>query len=196
MSNVLQDLMSQFGDKELDAVSQKVGIDKSQAANALQGIMPTLLSAMASNAQEKEGASSFLGALDRDHDGSILDDVAGFVTNTGNSGVGAGILKHVLGGNRSAVESKISQQSGLNSGAIGQLFEIAAPMVMGYLGKQKKQNSGFSADGIGGLLSGLAGQADKDSSFDLGDVIGMFAGGSKGGGVGNIAGKILGGLFK
>ncbi len=196
MSNVLQDLLGQFGDKELDAVSQQVGIEKSQAANALQGIMPTLLGALANNTQDQEGANSFLGALDRDHDGSILDDVAGFVTNSSNSGVGAGILKHALGGNRSAVESKISQQSGISSGAVGKLFEIAAPLVMGYLGRQKKQDSGFSSDGIGGILSGLAGQANKDSSFDLGDVIGMFAGGSKSSGVGNIAGKILGGLFK
>ncbi len=197
MNNVLKELMSQFGDKELEAVSNKIGVEKSQAANALQGVLPTLLGAMAGNAQNESGASGLLGALDRDHDGSVLDDIAGFVTNS-DSGPGAGILKHVLGGNRSNVENKISQQSGLSSGAVGKLFEIAAPLVMGYLGKQKRsQSSGFDAGGIGGLLAGLANQANDDSSFDLTDVIGMFAGGNKGsqGGLGNVAGKILGGLF-
>ncbi len=195
MNNVLKDLMSQFGDKELEAVSNKIGADKSQAANALQGVLPTLLGAMAGNAQNESGASGLLGALDRDHDGSILDDVAGFVTNADN-GPGAGILKHVLGGNRSNVENKISQQSGLSSGAVGKLFEIAAPLVMGYLGKQKRNQSGFDAGGIGGLLSGLANQANNDSSFDLTDVIGMFGNsGNQKGGLGNVAGKLLGGLF-
>ena len=109
MNNVLQELMSQFGDKELEAVSQKTAIDKSQASSALEGIMPTLLGAMASNTQTEGGAYSFLSALDRDHDGSVLDDVAGFVTKS-DSGPGAGILGHVLGGNRSAVEEQISRK--------------------------------------------------------------------------------------
>lgn len=194
MNNVLKDLMSQFGDTELEAVGNKIGVDKSQAANALQGVLPTLLGAMAGNAQNESGANGFLSALDRDHDGSILDDVAGFVTNSDN-GPGTGILKHVLGGNRTNVENKISQQSGISSASVGKLFEIAAPLVMGYLGKQKKTQSGFDAGGIGGLLSGLASQANNDSSFDLTDVIGMVGGSGQKGGLGSIAGKFLGGLF-
>ena len=191
----MQELMSQFGDQELEAMGNKAGIDKSQAANALQGIMPTLLGAMAGNTQTEDGANSFLSALDRDHDGSILDDVAGFITKS-DDGPGAGILGHLLGGNRNAVENKISQQSGISSGAVGKLLEIAAPMVMGYLGRQKKSKSGFDAGAVGGLLSGLAGSADKDSSFDLTDVFGMIGGSSnQKGGLGDITGKILGKLF-
>ncbi len=196
MSNILQELMSQFGDQELEAMGNKAGIDKSQTANALQGIMPTLLGAMASNTQTESGANSFLSALDRDHDGSILDDVAGFITKS-DDGPGAGILGHLLGGNRGEVENKIGQQSGISAGAVGKLLEIAAPMVMGYLGKQKQSSSGFDAGAIGGLLSGLAGSADKDSSFDLTDVFGMLGGNTnQKGGLGNITGKILGNFFK
>lgn len=195
MSNILQELMSQFGDQELEAASNKAQIDKSQAANALQGIMPTLLGAMANNTQTEGGANSFLSALDRDHDGSILDDVAGFVTNS-DSGPGAGILGHLLGSNRNAVEGKISQQSGISTAAVGRLMEMAAPLVMGYLAKQKKSQGGFDTGGIGSMLTGLAGSANKDSSFDLTDVIGMVtSGGEQKNDMGGIAGKILGKLF-
>ena len=195
MNNILQELMSQFGDQELEAVSKKVEIDKSQAENALQGIMPTLLGAMASNTQTEGGAYSFLNALDRDHDGSILDDVAGFVTRS-DDGPGAGILGHLLGDNRKAVENKIGQQSGISSTAVGKLLEIAAPLVMGYLGRQKQSQSGFDTGGIGNLLKGLAGTANNESSFDLKDLIGMVAGGSdKKNDLDDITGKILGKLF-
>ncbi len=192
-SNILQSLMSHLGDNELDMISKQVGIDKSQAANALQGIMPTLLGAMANNTANSGGASALMGALDKDHDGSILDNVAGFLQGP-DTGMGSGILKHLLGSNQSAVESNIGKQSGLSSGAVSQLFKIAAPLVMGYLGKQK-QSQGISAGGIGSLLQGLAGQADTSSSFDMGDIFGMLAGGSSKGGMGGIAGKLLGGLL-
>lgn len=83
-------------------------------------------------------ASGLLGALDRDHDGSILDDVAGFIGNNDNS-AGDGILKHVLGDNRNTVENGLSAKTGLNSSQIGQLLKMAAPLIMGYLGKQKNK---------------------------------------------------------
>ena len=195
MNNILQELMSQFGDNELEAVSNKVQIEKSQASKALEGIMPTLLGAMANNTQTEGGAFSFLSALDRDHDGSILDDVAGFVTKS-DAGPGAGILGHLLGNNRNAVEDKLSQQSGLNAASVGKLMEIAAPLVMGYLGRQKRSQGGFEKGGIGGLLTGLAGSANRDSSFDLTDVIGMVTGGQdQKNDLGDVAGKILGKLF-
>ena len=193
MNNILQELMSQFGDQELEAISKKAQIDKSQASSALEGIIPTLLGVMANNTQTEGGAYSFLSALDRDHDGSVLDDVAGFVTSS-DSGPGAGILNHLLGNNRNAVEDKISQQSGIGSAAIGKLMEIAAPLVMGYLGKQKKSQSGFDTGGIGSLLTGLAGKANQDSSFDLTDVI-VTSGGDQKNDLGGVAGKILGKLF-
>ena len=75
-------------------------------------------------------------------------------------------------------------------------MEIAAPLVMGYLGRQKKSQSGFDTGGVGGLLTGLAGSANKDSSFDLSDVIGMVTGGdNQKNDLGDVAGKILGKLF-
>lgn len=195
MNNILQELMSQFGDSELEAVSNKVQIDKSQASKALEGIMPTLLGAMANNTKTEGGAFSFLSALDRDHDGSILDDVAGFVTKS-DAGPGAGILGHLLGNNRNAVEDKLSQQSGLSAGSVSKLMEIAAPLIMGYLGRQKRSQGGFDNGGIGGLLTGLAGSANRDSSFDLTDVIGMVTGGQdQKNDLGDVAGKILGKLF-
>jgi hypothetical protein len=77
---------------------------------------------------------------------------------------------------------------------------MAAPLIMGYLGKQKKQQgSGFDLGSIAGLLGGMSNTADKGTGLDLGDilqVVGGLSGGNStqksGGGIGGILGKLFG----
>ncbi len=197
--DITQILLSQLGDGGVEAMANKIGANKKQTASALEGIVPTLLGAMSSNTKSENGASGLLGALDRDHDGSILDDVAGFIGNS-DDGPGEGILKHVLGNNRDTVENGLSAKTGLNSSQIGQLLKMAAPLIMGYLGKQKKQQgSGFDLGSIAGLLGGMANTSDKNTGLDLGDILNVVGGLSgntgaaqKGGGIGGLLGKLFG----
>ncbi len=198
MSDILKQLLGQMGPNAIQAISNQIGADEGQTTNALSGILPTLIGAMANNSKTQEGANDLLGALDRDHDGSILDDVAGFVSNY-NDGPGAGILKHVLGDNQTTVENNLSSKTGLNGGQISNLLKIAAPLVLGYLGKQKRQSSsqGFDIGSIADLLGGMTNQADKATGIDLGDVLNMvggLTGGSSGrsGGIGGLIGKLFG----
>ncbi len=192
--------MSQLGDNGLEAMANKIGADKNQTAKALEGAVPTLLGAMSNNTSSESGASGLLGALDRDHDGSILDDVMGFIGG-GDDSKGAGILSHVLGSKQPAVESGLSQKTGLNSSQIGNLLKMVAPLIMGYLGKQKKeQGSGFDLGGIAGMLGGMAQTSDKNTGLDLGDILNVVGGLSgnnsgnsqSGGGIGGMLGKLFG----
>ncbi len=193
-------LMSQLGDTGLDSMAAKIGADKTQTASALEGILPTLLGAMSSNTKNPEAASGLLGALDRDHDGSILDDIGGFIGNSDN-GPGAGILKHVLGEKQQKVEVGLSEKTGLSGGQVGNLLKIAAPLLMGYLGRQKREKSsaGFDLGSLTGLLGGMAGEADKGTGLDLSDIlqtVGGLGGGDSDsqtkGGIGGLLGKLFG----
>lgn len=192
-------LMSQLGEGGIESLANKIGADKEKTTSAIEGVVPTLLGAMSSNAKSDSGASGFLAALDRDHDGSILDDISGFIGNTDGS-AGQGILNHVLGGNQSNVESGLSSKTGLNSNQISSLLQTIAPLVMGYLGKQKRQsNSGFDTSSIGGLLGSLTSTSDNSTGLDLGDilnVVGGLTGGnssnSNSGGIGGMLGKLFG----
>ncbi|MGB0849909.1 MAG: DUF937 domain-containing protein [Bacteroidia bacterium] len=196
MSDILNQLLGQLGPQGIQAISKQIGASESQTTDALGGVLPTLLGAMANNTKTPEGASGLLGALDSDHDGSILDDVAGFVGNF-NDGPGQGILKHVLGGNQPAVEQGLSAKTGLNSSQISNVLKIAAPIVLGYLGKQKKQSSaGFDIGGIAQLLGGMTQQADQSTGLDLGDILNVVGGlsGNKSSGATSALG-LLGKLF-
>ncbi|MCB9260987.1 MAG: DUF937 domain-containing protein [Flavobacteriales bacterium] len=194
--------MSKLGQGGLDAMAEKIGATPQQTSTALEGIVPTLLGAMSNNAKSEGGASGLLGALDRDHDGSILDDITGFIGNS-DSGPGAGILKHVLGNNQTSVENGLSAKTGLSSGQIGNLLKIAAPLLMGYLGRQKRQagSGGFDISSVAGLLGGLASTSDKSTGLDLSDILNMVGGLTGGGSTnqssgGGLLGGLLGKLFK
>ncbi|MDB4107663.1 DUF937 domain-containing protein [Bacteroidia bacterium] len=199
MKDILNQLIGQLGPQGIQAISNQIGASESQTADALGGIIPTLLGAMANNSKTPEGAQGLLGALDSDHDGSVLDDVIGFVGNF-NSGPGQGILKHVLGGNQPNIEQGLSAKTGLDTSQIANILKIAAPLVLGYLGKQKRQsNSGFDINSIADLLGGMTQEADKSTGLDIGDilsVVGGLTGGSKqGGGAAGTLG-LLGKLFR
>jgi hypothetical protein len=121
---------------------------------------------------------------------------------------GAGILGHILGTKQPQVENALSSKSGLDAGTISQILKIAAPILLGYLGKQTRQQKVSSPDGLNGLLGGLMGggksaskqqslietflDSDGDGSV-IDDLAGMVlnSGGQKKGGLGGM----LGGLF-
>ena len=105
---------------------------------------------MERNASSPEGAAGLLNALNNKHEGSILDNLSGLFNGGVDDSVkqdGAGILGHILGGKQSGVQQVIGQISGLDADTVGNILKIAAPLVMGYLGKQKNnQNIANSGD--------------------------------------------------
>lgn len=162
----LQDLLGQDqGDQAVQEISQNVGAEPSIVNTAIQAALPMLLNGLANNAATPEGAESLNNTLEQNHDGSVLDNLGGLAgmifgggqqapaSPTANAG---GILGHILGSNQGQVAQQVSNQSGLGMGQVAQILMFLAPIVMGYLGRQKQQQ-GIGADGIGGLLGGLLG---------------------------------------
>lgn len=156
MSNLLEELTKQFGGQMAATLGQKAGVNGAQAGSILESAMPILVNALARNASSNDGAQSLQNALNKDHDGSILDNLSGFLGNS-QSGPGAGILKHILGGKRGAIEGMIGKKSGVSSNAVGSILEMAAPILMGMLGKQQR-SQGLSVEGLSGLLKNGASQ--------------------------------------
>lgn len=163
----LQDLLgAQQGNDAVASISNTVGADSSMVSTAIQMALPALINGLANNASTPDGAESLNTALEEDHDGSMLDNIGGLAgmilggqqaaappPPAANAG---GILGHILGANQGAVAQDVSNKSGLNIGQVAQILMILAPIVMGYLGREKRQQN-VGADGLGGLLGGLLG---------------------------------------
>ena len=189
-TNLIQGAM---GQQIVGSAAKQLGINESQAQTAVAAAVPFLLSALNKNAQGG-GAEGISNALNQ-HDGSILDNLSGFLGQGGNQQDGLGILGHVLGNKQQNVESAISKESGLNMGQVTQILVLVAPIVMGYLGKQK-QTEGLDSNGIAGLLGGLVGGSnttsnqgginlggfeklldqDGDGQLGIGDAMGLLGG--------------------
>lgn len=210
MSGLLDLLNSPMGKQLISGVAGQTGQPESKTADALSMAMPLLLGAMKKNVATPQGAQGLMGALNSKHDGSILNDLGSFFGGGVDQSVindGAGILGHVFGGKQPQVENALSQKTGLDANAISEILKIAAPLVLGYLGKQKAQTNVSDSSGLNTLLGGLLGgqpkqnqslimtllDADGDGSV-LDDIAGMVMGGNqkKRGGLGGL----LGGLFR
>lgn len=164
MDALTQQLMQLLSGGGVSQISQKIGADERTTESALSTAMSLLVSALARNASEPRGAAALHQALAEDHDGSILENLPGFLENP-DTDEGAAILKHVLGPQRPAVEQQLAQGIGLQGDQVGQLLEIAAPLLMGALGQQQHQ-TGLDVNGLTSFL-GAQQQQVQQSSPDL-----------------------------
>ena len=169
-------------------ISRQLGESEEMTIGAIQAALPMLLGGLANSASSQSGASSLLAALDRDHDGSVLDDLQGFLDDY-LSGRGAGILSHIFGAQEGAVERGVSNASGLDLRKVGPLLLMLAPIVMGALGRARREQGMDASDlprelgaaarrtgGNQGLLGALSSMFDMNpdgSAVD--DVAGMLS---------------------
>lgn len=211
MSGLLDLLNSPMGRQLVSGVANQTGQPESKTADVLSMAMPLLMGAMKKNASTPGGAQGLMDALSSKHDGGILDDLGGLFGGGVDQSVmndGAGILGHVFGSKQPQVENALSSKSGIDAGTVSQILKIAAPILLGYLGKQTRQQNVSSPDGLNGLLGGLMGgnrtaakqqslietflDSDGDGSV-IDDLAGMVlnSGSTKKSGLGGM----LGGLF-
>ena len=165
----------------------------------LTSCYPFKISYLRKKSQEDPNEAEALNnALDRDHDGSILDNPAQVEARQQEGG---SILDHIFGGQKATVENQLSQNTGISMDKIGPILAMLAPVIMGYIGKEKQSNGVTSGGGLGDLLGGILGgaqsQVQAEPSNPLNDILGSVLGGSQASNSGNplndILGSVLGG---
>ena len=187
--NLMDLIAGQLNNPEaLNKLGQTVGAQPDQVEQLAKIGLPTLMKALGQNASTPEGASALAKALER-HEEDDVDDLDGFLGKV-DTADGAKILQHILAGKTQTVQNQLASQTGLKSDQVSGLLTQLAPLLLGALGNQKRQQnldasglssmlSGLTAGGGGGDLMGMAAKildADKDGDImdDLGDLIGGF----------------------
>jgi hypothetical protein len=154
MNGILDLLASNLGGQNMGQLATAIGADTGKTQTAVAAALPALLEAMNRNTNNTQGAQSLANALERDHDGSLLDNLGGFLSGAmGGSKAtdGAGILGHILGGQTPTVEQGVAQASGLDKAQVGKLLMTLAPIVMAALAKRKRQ-ANLDPTGLSGVL--------------------------------------------
>jgi len=185
MSSLMDLLQSTIKDTSIGELSEQLGQDEQTTSNAIDSALPMLIGAL-KRSSALDGGAGLSKALEKKHDGSILDDVAGFVRKNDQSD-GRGILGHILGQNRDAAAMVLGAKSGIGESKAASLMATLAPVVLGALGKAKSQKKLGGGDlarllddesaslqqrspAVMGALSGLL-DADGDGDTDLADLL-------------------------
>jgi hypothetical protein len=193
----LEGIIGLLGSQNLEKLTSQIGGTEGQVKNGLEAALPAMLAALNKNTGTEKGAEALNNALEK-HDGSILNNLSGYLSNPDLKD-GTGILNHLFGNQTTNVANAISQSSGLDTNGSMKMLQMLAPVVLGALGQQKKENN-LDAGGLNALTSMLSGtlggnekasgimglvtnmlDANKDGNVvdDIMGMVGNFFGGKK-----------------
>jgi len=161
MNAITQIITQQLGGNAARTLAQRFGISETAANSAVEIGVPLILTALARNASQPQEAESLHQAVATDHDGSIFNNLMGYLQNPQNAN-GAGILGHVFGNQRPTIENNLAQATGMDQSSAGGLLETLAPLVMGSLG-QAQQENGLDASGLSDLLNNQQQEAQANA---------------------------------
>ena len=193
MNAITQMITQQIAGTVAVQMSQRLGISESTARTGINLAVPLILAALARNAAQPQGAQDLHQAVAEDHDGSILDNLRGYLGDP-QAANGAGILRHALGGQQPLVENNLAQATGLDPNSAGSLLEMVAPLVMGALGREQQQN-GLDAQGLSQYLGAQQQQVQAADPSLMGTLNSMLDS-NRDGSVSDDLSRIAGNFFK
>lgn len=129
-------LTGNTGNQVAEKAENKFGISRNQILALLAVAAPLIISYLRNKSQDTKEAEALNNALDKDHDGSILDDVSQAESREAEGG---SIINHIFGNDKQTVENQLSLTSGISIDKIGPILAMLAPVIMGYIGKENNR---------------------------------------------------------
>lgn len=155
------DILGLIKDKLTDSVIKKVsgflGEHPEKIGPALNSAVPIVLGGIIRNATNEEDTGKVMDVLkDGGHTGEILDDLPNLLGNFDKTQllitIGSNIYTHFAGNKGNAIVEKLSTLNGIRKTSASSLVGLAAPLVLGALGKVVSRE-GLGVSGLTKLLS-------------------------------------------
>jgi hypothetical protein len=153
MSTLLDLIKSQLTPENIQSMSGAIGANPEQTQSAISQVLPVLVGALSERANTNTGLSFLTMLLDKNKDGSVVDDILRMITggDSNASAQGEAAVNALLGSKAADVQNQVAQTSGTDVAAIAKLLPMLAPLVMGALAKaQASQN--LSPQGLQSFL--------------------------------------------
>jgi hypothetical protein len=193
MNAITQMITQQIAGVAARSISQRLGVSEATTQRAVQIAVPLIVAALARNASQPKGAQELHQAVATDHDGSIFDNLMGYLGNP-QAANGAGILGHVFGEQQAPIQNTLAQASGLDQNSAGNLLEMVAPLVLGAVGQTQQQNN-LDAGGLSQYLDAQQ-QQTAAAAPDLMGALNSMLDSNRDGSMTDDVGRILGNFFK
>ena len=149
---MLDSLMSLVTPQIAGSLASRLGESEGAVKNGLTASSASLLSALANRSGDTGFLSQILGLLNGPGASGLLGSLAGMASGGGASELGSKLLSMALGSQQSAATDLIARAAGVKGSSASGLLSMAAPLVLGFLGKRVSEGS-LSAGSLGKLLS-------------------------------------------
>jgi hypothetical protein len=133
--DIVADLMKQVGTGDnLSMISKSVGGDEKGVQSALGMGLPMIMGSLSNTAAKPGGADMITSMMGQLGGNNPMDNLGGFLGSPAAAG-GSGMVSSLLGSQLAPVQNAISQKTGLPPAIVGKVLSIAAPMLLGSVGK-------------------------------------------------------------
>ncbi len=155
--DIIKSLQEKIGPAEVDKIAVFLGESSDNIQNALELSFNTFLSGLINKSNDNEGIASVMNVIkDGGHSGDILDDLGGVFANGEKTKllvtIGSNINNHFFGNDLSKISAKISEVGNIKKTSASSIFSLAAPLVLGYIGK-KMRGERLDIGGLQNLIS-------------------------------------------
>lgn len=193
--NIMDLVKGAVSDQIMGQLGGLLGTDAKKTPGLFETAAGSILGGLMKKGSTSQGAQDIFGAVQNQDDGILdkLGDLLGGGDSTDEfQKQGGGILDLITGGGQqsSGMIEMVAKALGLDQGIVGKLLMMAAPIVMGVIGKHMKSKA-LDAVGLGDLLGSqgpnLAGvmPSSLTSGLGIGNLLGQA-----GDAVGNAAGAV------
>ena len=159
--NIIDMLKSQLGGQIAGQLGRQFGESEQATKSGIEALVPTILGGLLKQVASPGGADKLDSTLkDGGYDGGLLDNLSGMLSGGGTDSLtskGGGLISMLLGGKSAMIAPIIAKLTGMKASSITSLLAILAPLVMSFIGKQKK-TMGLDSNGLANLL-----MSQKDS---------------------------------
>jgi OmpA-OmpF porin, OOP family len=170
--NILDAVKGHFSSDLIGKAASFLGESEGGVSKAVGGILPTVLSGLASKAASSDGANEVAKMAGDAHNSGFLGNIGGFFSDGGGLlAKGAGLLSSLFGNKVGGIVDAISGFAGIKGSSVNSLLSLAAPVALGSLGKHAADNN-LGASGIGSLLSSSSSSWSSLLPSGLGSLVG------------------------
>lgn len=155
--DILRLIKDKLTDSVIEKVSNFLGEHPENIGSALNSSVPIVLGGIMRSASNDEGTGKVMDVLkDGGHTGEILDDLPNLLSNFDKTQllitIGSNIFNHFTGNKSNSIVEKLSTLTGIRKTSASSLVGLAAPLVLGALGKVVSKE-GLGVSGLTKLLA-------------------------------------------
>ena len=188
MGSFIDDLVGSLGGDVSKQVSSTLGIEPEKVMQMLPQVAPLILSGLKKQKDEHGGADRVDHILNKYGSASALDNLGDLFSSKAKDENPDPNLGGLLGNSGGDAVNFLTKQFNIDGNTAMKLIPMLAPVILGFLTKQRDQG-GMGSSGISSLL-------DQDGDGSILDDVGGFLMKSMGGSAQKSGGNLLGGSVR